>query len=137
MSTIYSLSEVEKHNVKGDLWLAIEGKVYNVTTFAADHPGGERAIYEEAGKDATDAFNDIGHSEAAHEWLNDYYIGDLEGFAQAEEKKVEEQEELKQEPVTQVPVQKPKGSSLRVIIPAIAIAGILIYKFVIAPQQKN
>ncbi|KAG1084023.1 hypothetical protein G6F42_021964 [Rhizopus arrhizus] len=97
----------------------------------------ERAIYEEAGKDATDAFNDIGHSEAAHEWLNDYYIGDLEGFAQAEEKKVEEQEELKQEPVTQVPVQKPKGSSLRVIIPAIAIAGILIYKFVIAPQQKN
>ncbi|CAO0801943.1 unnamed protein product [Mucor circinelloides] len=82
MSTIYSLSEVEKHNVKGDLWLAIEGKVYNVTTFAADHPGGERAIYEEAGKDATDAFNDIGHSEAAHEWLNDYYIGDLEGFAQ-------------------------------------------------------
>ncbi|KAL7311660.1 hypothetical protein PS15m_009395 [Mucor circinelloides] len=137
MSTIYSLNEVEKHNVKGDLWLAIEGKVYNVTTFAADHPGGERAIYEEAGKDATDAFNDIGHSEAAHEWLNDYYIGDLEGFAQAEEKKVEEQEELKQEPVTQVPVQKPKGSALRVIIPAIAIAGILIYKFVIAPRQKN
>ena len=36
MSTIYSLSEVEKHNVKGDLWLVIEGKVYNVTTFAAD-----------------------------------------------------------------------------------------------------
>lgn len=36
MSTIYSLSEVEKHNVKGDLWLVIEGKVYNVTTFADD-----------------------------------------------------------------------------------------------------
>ncbi|KAF1800507.1 cytochrome b5 [Mucor lusitanicus] len=137
MSAIYSLSEVEKHNVKGDLWLVIEGKVYNVTTFAADHPGGERAIYEEAGKDATEAFNDIGHSEAAHEWLNDYYIGDLEGFAQTEEKVVEQQEELKQEPVTQVPVQKPKGSALRVIIPAIAVAGILIYKFVIAPQQKN
>ncbi|KAL9537559.1 hypothetical protein MBANPS3_011665 [Mucor bainieri] len=137
MSAIYSLSEVEKHNVKGDLWLVIEGKVYNATTFAADHPGGERAIYEEAGKDATEAFNDIGHSEAAHEWLNDYYIGDLEGFAQTEEKVVEQQEELKQEPVTQVPVQKPKGSALRVIIPAIVVAGVLIYKFVIAPQQKN
>ncbi|GAN09749.1 cytochrome b5-like [Mucor ambiguus] len=137
MSAIYSLSEVEKHNVKGDLWLVVEGKVYNVTTFAADHPGGERAIYEEAGKDATEAFNDIGHSEAAHEWLNDYYIGDLEGFAQTEEKVVEQQEELKQEPVTQVPVQKPKGSVLRVILPAIAVASILVYKFVIAPQQKN
>ncbi|CAO3637597.1 unnamed protein product [Mucor fragilis] len=136
MSTIYSLSEVEKHNVKGDLWLVIEGKVYNVTTFADDHPGGERAIYEEAGKDATEAFNDIGHSEAAYEWLKDYYIGDLESFAQTEEKVVEQQE-LKQEPVTQVPVQKPKGSALRVIIPAIAVAGILIYKFVVAPQQKN
>ncbi|KAG2191002.1 hypothetical protein INT46_010833 [Mucor plumbeus] len=107
MSAIYSLNEVEKHNVKGDLWLIIEGKVYNVTTFAADHPGGELAIYEEAGKDATESFNDIGHSEAAHEWLKDYYIGDLEGSQQPEEK---EQEELKQEAVTQVPVQKPKGS---------------------------
>lgn len=36
MSAIYSLNEVKKHNVKGDLWLIIEGKVYNVTTFAAD-----------------------------------------------------------------------------------------------------
>lgn len=32
---------------------------------------------------------------------------------------------------------KLKNSALRVIIPAIAIAGILIYKFVIAPRQKN
>ena len=30
----YKLSEVEQHNKAGDLWLAIEGGVYDVSKFA-------------------------------------------------------------------------------------------------------
>lgn len=31
-----------------------------------------------AGKDATEDFEEIGHSSTAKEMLNDYYIGDFE-----------------------------------------------------------
>lgn len=36
MTAVYSLAEVEKHNVEGDLWMIIHGKVYDVSTFAQD-----------------------------------------------------------------------------------------------------
>jgi cytochrome b involved in lipid metabolism len=36
MAAVYSLAEVEKHNVKGDLWMAINGKVYDVSTFVEE-----------------------------------------------------------------------------------------------------
>jgi hypothetical protein len=37
MSTaVYTQIEVEKHNVKGDLWMIIHEKVYDVSTFAEE-----------------------------------------------------------------------------------------------------
>lgn len=36
MSAVYTQAEVEKHNVKGDIWLIIHEKVYDVSTFAED-----------------------------------------------------------------------------------------------------
>lgn len=36
MATVYTQIEVEKHNVKGDLWMTIHEKVYDVSTFAED-----------------------------------------------------------------------------------------------------
>ncbi|KAI9250338.1 cytochrome b5 [Helicostylum pulchrum] len=128
MATVYTQTEVEKHNVKGDLWMTIHGKVYDVSTFAQDHPGGEEAIYDEAGKDATESFEDIGHSDEAREQLQQFYIGELDSTCAAKAVPVA---------VTPIPQDKPKGSVLRVLIPAVIVAGILLYKFVIAPQQKN
>lgn len=34
----YSSDEVAKHNTAEDLYVSIEGKVYNVTSYAQDHP---------------------------------------------------------------------------------------------------
>mmetsp|Transcript_133014 Transcript_133014/g.187950 ORF Transcript_133014/g.187950 Transcript_133014/m.187950 type:complete len:82 (+) Transcript_133014:27-272(+) len=74
----YSMEEIAKHNTPEDLWLVIEGKVYDVTDFADEHPGGPEFLEEEAGTDATELFEDAGHSDAAKEMLVDYYIGNLE-----------------------------------------------------------
>ena len=38
-----SWSELKKHSDAQDCWLAIHGVVYDVTDFAAVHPGGEHA----------------------------------------------------------------------------------------------
>ncbi|KAI8978081.1 FMN-dependent dehydrogenase-domain-containing protein [Pilobolus umbonatus] len=58
MRTI-SVAEVAKHNTKDDVWLIIHGKVYDLTQFLPDHPGGQKIIMRYAGKDATKAFDPI------------------------------------------------------------------------------
>lgn len=81
---IFSIADVEKHNTKEDCWLAIEGKVYDVSKFAmgGKHPGGE-AILQGCGKDATVLFNTrpmgsgTPHSDKARDGLVNFIIGDL------------------------------------------------------------
>lgn len=75
-SNVIPLEEIAKHNQINDLWMAINGKVYDVTPFVDQHPGGEEVLMEYAGLDATTAFDDVGHSENAHEMLADLYVGE-------------------------------------------------------------
>ncbi|KAH0341627.1 cytochrome b5 reductase-like protein, partial [Aureobasidium melanogenum] len=76
---VLTLKDVAKHNTKKDLWIVIHGKVYNVTEYARDHPGGPDALIEVAGEDATSAYEDVGHSEDAREIMHPYLVGSLEG----------------------------------------------------------
>ena len=52
-----SLSEIMKHNTENDCWVIIRDKVYDLTKFLPDHPGGKKAIMLFAGKDATEEFD--------------------------------------------------------------------------------
>lgn len=70
------LSEINKHKSRDDLWVAINGKVYNVSKFIDEHPGGEEVLMDVAGKDCTQEFEDVGHSEYAVEILENMYVGD-------------------------------------------------------------
>ncbi len=45
--------------------------------FWFQHPGGEEILIEHAGDDATEAFEDVGHSSDAREMMKDYLIGEL------------------------------------------------------------
>jgi L-lactate dehydrogenase (cytochrome) len=46
-------ADVAKHNSKDDLWLIVHGKVYDLTEFAPEHPGGAKILLKYGGKDAT------------------------------------------------------------------------------------
>lgn len=78
----FSLSQVAVHNSASDCWLAIHGKVYNVTPMVSGHPGGE-AILQGCGKDATDLFetrpmgSNTPHSDRARTNLDNFFVGDL------------------------------------------------------------
>ncbi|KAI8146919.1 cytochrome b5-like heme/steroid binding domain-containing protein, partial [Fennellomyces sp. T-0311] len=75
---IMNFDEISKHNKRGDLYVVIHNKVYDVTAFLSEHPGGEEVLVDEGGGDATESFEDIGHSEDARQVLEKYYIGDLD-----------------------------------------------------------
>lgn len=40
------------------------------------HPGGDEVLFGEVGRDATEAFEDVGHSDEAREILKKYYVGE-------------------------------------------------------------
>jgi flavocytochrome c len=50
-------AEVAKRDKENDCWVILHGKVYDVTEFLPDHPGGKKAIMLFAGKDATEEFD--------------------------------------------------------------------------------
>ncbi|XP_037032100.1 cytochrome b5 isoform X3 [Bradysia coprophila] len=73
----YTFAEVKEHNKPSDLWVVIHDKVYDVTKFLHEHPGGEEVLEESAGRNATKDFDDADHSESAKEQLANYYLGDI------------------------------------------------------------
>ncbi len=79
---VVSIAEVALHNSKEDCWIAIHGKVYEMTDFIKVHPGGD-AILQGCGADGTDLYetrpmgSGTSHSQDAMELLDQYYIGVL------------------------------------------------------------
>ncbi|XP_015079769.1 cytochrome b5-like [Solanum pennellii] len=78
MGKVFNLAEVSQHNNAKDCWLIISGKVYDVTKFLEDHPGGDDVLLSATGKDATDDFEDVGHSSSARAMLDEYYVGEID-----------------------------------------------------------
>jgi len=58
-------NEVARHNDEGSAWIIMNDRVYDVTKFLMEHPGGDEVLLQQAGGDATDAFNEVGHSTDA------------------------------------------------------------------------
>jgi len=73
----YSLAEVQEKAAAKQPWIVINDSVYDVAEFLNDHPGGEEVLLEQTGKDATEEFEDVGHSSDAREVMQKYKIGEL------------------------------------------------------------
>ncbi|KAF5205370.1 Cytochrome b5 [Thalictrum thalictroides] len=75
-SNIFTFAEVSKHNNLKDCWLLINGKVYDVTKFLGDHPGGSEVLLKATGKDATADFKKAhSHSSNALTMMDKFYVG--------------------------------------------------------------
>ncbi|XP_006159924.1 cytochrome b5 type B [Tupaia chinensis] len=75
--TYYRLEEVAKHNSSKEIWLVTHGHVYQITHFLSELPGGEEVLLEQAGADASESFEDVGHSSGARDVLKQCYTGDV------------------------------------------------------------
>lgn len=75
--TFITEQTLKEHNgVNGSpSWIAIKNKVYDVTGFGREHPGGS-IIFTHAGLDATDVFNAF-HPASVYKWLSRFYVGEL------------------------------------------------------------
>lgn len=75
------VSLVAKHVSINDCWIIINSDVYSVASYISMHPGGDKAITNLCGKDATTAFVTRGgrskHSSYAWSLLNQYRVGTL------------------------------------------------------------
>ncbi|KAH6975206.1 putative cytochrome b5 [Ilyonectria sp. MPI-CAGE-AT-0026] len=76
-ATELTYKDVAKHTAKDDIYVVVHDKVYNLSTFIDEHPGGEEVMLDIAGADATEAFEDVGHSDEARDILPKLYVGDL------------------------------------------------------------
>ncbi|XP_076654410.1 cytochrome b5 isoform X2 [Halictus rubicundus] len=75
---IYTRAEVTKHKDANDLWVIINRKVYNLSSFLLKHPGGGEILMQVGGEDATEPFEDLGHSSYARKMMVEYEIGEIE-----------------------------------------------------------
>jgi 4-hydroxysphinganine ceramide fatty acyl 2-hydroxylase len=76
----FTADEVEAHNSAKSCYVTIGNKVFDITPFVEDHPGGAELVLEYAGKDITEILKDEDshtHSESAYEILDDNLVGFL------------------------------------------------------------
>ena len=69
------MGEVSQHCHPHDVWLIIDGRVYDVSDFVEEHPGGVDAILRRPGQDNSEGFNGPQHPEKVHQLIGEYYIG--------------------------------------------------------------
>ncbi|GLU00755.1 hypothetical protein SLE2022_181000 [Rubroshorea leprosula] len=69
-----SSDELKQHDELGDLWISIQGKVYDVSSWANEHPGGDGPLLSLAGQDVTDAFIAY-HPGTAWQYLDEFFTG--------------------------------------------------------------
>ncbi|MEI6494901.1 MAG: cytochrome b5-like heme/steroid binding domain-containing protein [bacterium] len=76
-----TMAEVAKHSSANDCWQMISGNVYDLTPFASSHSGGDQAITNSCGQDATQAFltkeGRGGHRSGDMSILDQYKLGPL------------------------------------------------------------
>ncbi|CAG0918839.1 unnamed protein product [Notodromas monacha] len=125
----FTLAEVAGKNKEEACLIVIHDKVYDVKSFLDEHPGGEEVLLEQAGKVATEAFEDVGHSTDARDLMKTYLVGEI-----TEEEKQRTKEKLLK--WTKDPV--PESGWKQWLLPmAVAIVGSLLFRLYASRHEAN
>jgi 4-hydroxysphinganine ceramide fatty acyl 2-hydroxylase len=77
---IFTAEDLALQKKLGNCWITRKGRVYDVTKFVQDHPGGDDLITQFSGMDIGDAMENADehlHSASAYAVLDEYLIGKL------------------------------------------------------------
>ncbi|KAI1380400.1 cytochrome b5 [Hypoxylon crocopeplum] len=125
--------DVAEHNTKKDLFLVIHDKIYDATKFIDEHPGGEEVLLDVGGQDATEAFEDVGHSDEARETLDQLLVGTL--------KRKPGDPQPKAQQSSLAPVANTDSAGMGTMLYAVVFIGALVayggYQYLQAQQGKD
>lgn len=77
-ATSYTMTEVKQHSSASSCWTAIDGNVYDLTSWINRHPGGPARILSLCGTDGTAAFRaQHGTQTRPNQILAGFYLGKL------------------------------------------------------------
>ncbi|OAA68405.1 mitochondrial fmn-dependent dehydrogenase [Niveomyces insectorum RCEF 264] len=90
--------DISKHNDQTSCWVIVHGRVYDVTEFLPEHPGGEKIILKYAGRDATAAFDPVHPPDTLDKYLDKSKhlgeVADMAAVAAAERSRARTPEEV-------------------------------------------
>jgi predicted heme/steroid binding protein len=75
---VFTWEEVRLHNKENDVWVVFNGEVYDVSSFAKNHPGGSKVLVNGVGRDMTKAFQKAGHTDLTKIFALNFRIGRIE-----------------------------------------------------------
>ena len=75
----FTKEEVSKHNKREDCWCIVKNVVMDLTPFLKDHPGGEDAIVNFAGKDASESFDMLHEDNVIPRYAKSCVLGRVKG----------------------------------------------------------
>ncbi|KAI3616489.1 cytochrome b5 [Moniliophthora roreri] len=126
MSKVVKYEELQQNSTKDKLWVLISGKVYDVTKFIDEHPGGDEVILAEAGaRDATEAFEDVGHSDEARALLPGMLVGDFD----EENDKVERRDPGRSVQAARVANAVQTGSNMMYFVPLSLLGAYFAWRY--------
>ncbi|KZS97830.1 cytochrome b5 [Sistotremastrum niveocremeum HHB9708] len=118
---LITFAQLQEHTSKDNLWILLHRKVYDVTKFVDEHPGGDEVMLAEKGRDASEAFEDVGHSDEARSLLDAMLVGDFDTNGPLKVKSIPA--------ATSIGVERPQqGSILPYLIPLAFIIAYTAYR---------
>jgi cytochrome b involved in lipid metabolism len=73
---VITLAELSTHTLATDCWIAIDGRVFDVTKWLTCHPGGAMCLMSVAGRDVTDIFHSL-HPVLVQKQMRHIWVGVL------------------------------------------------------------